>query len=227
VDLREDTPERSGALERPGLLILKHIDFAPGYLQDALAVALTARTTRRSLSGRPRPALCRVVFTLHQTPSQLEQLGRMTSSLTSYLVCLPALALPSLRAHANDIEEYVDHYFPAGKEGPPCRRTSTRELAVFLQRQDWRENITELKAFLRTLVQKSYEQAWQLYERRELERVIMLIEEEREFSLSTSLSTIERSLINRALKQMRGHHLRTARLLGLHSSTLRHHVRNR
>jgi two-component system nitrogen regulation response regulator NtrX len=224
TDYCEDTPERRGALERPGILILKHIDFAPRYLQDALAIALTSGTTRRSLSGCPRPARSRIVFTLHHAPDRLEKIGRLTPSLSSCLDCLPALAIPSLRARADDIGEYMDRYLPAGTEGSPSGQTSTRELAIFLRRRDWRENITELKAFLRTLVPKSYEEAWQACERKELERAIMLIQEEREFSLPRSLSTIERSLIRRALKQMCGHQVRTARLLGLPSSTLGHRI---
>ena len=52
-------------------------------------------------------------------------------------------------------------------------------------------------------------------ERRHLDRIIMMVEEGKEFSLRRVLGMIEISLVQRALRKAGGSRARAARLLGL------------
>jgi DNA-binding NtrC family response regulator len=221
ADLDEDTPERVGALERPGNLILKHFDRTPEYLQNALAESLNTNTTKRSLRGDPRPAACRLFFTLHHTPEDLDIDGRITRPLYHVAACLPGVHLPPLRSRPEEVGEFLEQYLPDGRTVRIDAAAYRQRIREFLLCQDWQENITELKAYLRTLVPRSFEEAWEALEHREVERVIMLIEEERELSLPESMAKIQQNLFRRALSQMGGHTSRASRLLGIHPYTLR------
>jgi DNA-binding NtrC family response regulator len=74
------------------------------------------------------------------------------------------------------------------------------------------------------LVPLSAEEAFQEYEKRELEKVLMMVQEGREFSLPESLAFIGRGIIHRALRQAGGNRTRAARLLGLSDRSIRRHL---
>jgi DNA-binding NtrC family response regulator len=94
-------------------------------------------------------------------------------------------------------------------------------LEGLLLRHQWKENVTELKAYLKCLLPTTFLQALDEQEKIELMKMMLMIEEGNEFSLRQSLSVIEEGIIQRALKTNAGHQTKAAQLLGISDRALR------
>jgi DNA-binding NtrC family response regulator len=78
-------------------------------------------------------------------------------------------------------------------------------LTAFLIKHKWPENVTELKAYLRSLIVPNYEGPLQEREKIEVTKMVMMVEEGKEFSLWQSLAVIEQEIIHRMLDKYEGH----------------------
>jgi transcriptional regulator with PAS, ATPase and Fis domain len=95
------------------------------------------------------------------------------------------------------------------------------DLRALLQKQRWDGNVSELQAYMRTLMPLSFQQALVNKETIALSRLLLSIEEGNDVSLYESLSQIQRSLIDRALRRFNGDKTKTAMMLGLSDRTVR------
>ena len=211
---------RRGVLEGPSTVVVKHIDYAAAFVQDAFARALTDGCITRLGAARPVPVLARAILTLARRPVLLYKEGRMTRSLLEVLGRCPVLFVPPLRQRGREVPLLLrDLLSELGR--PPMRGASMRLLAEVLKAEEWRDNITELKAFLRSIHLDSPVDVVRERERREIERMVMMVDEGKEFSLRRALGTIELSLVRRALGRAGGSRARAARLLGLSDRSIR------
>jgi transcriptional regulator with GAF, ATPase, and Fis domain len=83
-----------------------------------------------------------------------------------------------------------------------------------------------LRAFLSLLSAVSPEGAAFEHERKELEKIILMVEERREFSLHDSVDLITGYIINRTLRGSDGCQDDAARMLGMSERSLRRQIRN-
>jgi DNA-binding NtrC family response regulator len=208
----ELTTTRRSVLEYPTTVLIKHIDCANPYLQDRLADALTTMEIRRPGRNDRRPVTSRVVFALRRNPSVLHRSGRITPSLHSILRTCRRVQIPPLRRRTEDIPRLTEYYLPEATDP---------SLVDALRQHQWRGNVLELKAFLRSIVVRSHEEALREFEKQQLEKMIMLLEEGGTFSLQRSLGLIADGILERALSKTGGNYTKAARLLGLTESTVR------
>jgi DNA-binding NtrC family response regulator len=206
------TTTRRSVLEHPTTVLIKHIDHTNAYLQDELAKCLTTMKIRRSGRREYHNITSRVVFALNNSPSALYRAGRITPSLYFILQMSKRIYIPPLRRRAEDIPKLAEHFLP----------DDTNPLLLdALKQHQWRENVLELKVFLRSIKVPSYDEALRDSEKQELAKMMMLLEEGRPFSIQRSLTTIGNRMMERALSKSGGDHTQAARLLGLTESTLR------
>jgi DNA-binding protein Fis len=90
-----------------------------------------------------------------------------------------------------------------------------------LRAREWSDNVAGLRAYLWSLVVKSHAEVERSREREELQKILKLVAEGREFSLKESLAHIEEAIVERALARSRGNQAKAARLLGLTDRTIR------
>jgi DNA-binding NtrC family response regulator len=136
-------------------------------------------------------------------------------SLSTLLANYPTIQIPSLSQRERDIPVL------AGALLADCIEEA---LGRELMERDWSDNVAGLKAYLWNLVVASHAEAERSREREELQKVLTLVEEGREFSLKGSLARIEEAVIERALARSHGNQAKAARLLGLTDRTIRRHM---
>jgi DNA-binding NtrC family response regulator len=120
-----------------------------------------------------------------------------------------------LHSLANEHIEHVRGLTSAGTINP--------DFAAFLKRQKWTENVTELKAYLRSLIIPGYRGAFQEREKIEVMKMVLMVEEGNEFSLRRSIAVIENGIIDRALRKYEGRKTKAARIIGITERSVRRH----
>lgn len=214
----EVASQRKGALETETTVLLKNVQRAAGYVQALLAENLSLGIVRRSPKGKPHRVCCRPLLTctagaLTEDPAAIE------TTLRDYLKTLTRISLPSLAERPGDIPLLVEH-FRAECSGLPRFRAAAPHIdSDLLKRQAWPENVTSLKAFVRASLLDPREEAQK--EILELEKMLMCIEESKQFSLSRSIHEIENLIVERVLRRMNLHKHNAARLLGITEANVR------
>jgi DNA-binding NtrC family response regulator len=94
-------------------------------------------------------------------------------------------------------------------------------LAEQLIAHPWEGNVLQLKAFIHSLITPSYGDALRQLEKIEVSKMLLMLEEGREFSLRQSMSAIEQAVIQRALNRYEGHQHKAALALGLTDRSIR------
>jgi DNA-binding NtrC family response regulator len=231
----ELTTTRRSSLENSTTLVLKHLDKANTFLQERLAESLNTLRVARLGSNGKYPVSARIIFTFRQSISTLLAEQQIHPGLAKILSGRKRILIPPLRKRKSDIPvlaEYFLHRFfdrlhslVNGQiehvKGLTNEGTIDPVLAGFLKRQKWPENITELKAYLRSLIISDYEDALREREKIEVTKMVMMVEEGKEFSLWQSLAVIEQEIIHRALDKYEGHRTKAAHILGITGSSVR------
>ena len=231
----EITTTRRSCLELPSTVILKHIDHAIPFLQERLAEALKTKRVTRLGSDTWNLVLASPIFTLRQSLLSLYRKGKIIEPLYLQLSLYQQFSVPPLRKRKEDIPLLVEHFLNqffdgwnlTGLDRAESARSIKRGgkiepgLLRLLKRQRWEQNIMQLKAYVRSLLLLTNRNSIQEREKIELMKMIMLIEEEGEFSLRQSLSVIEQGIIQRALSKQAGHQTKSAQLLGISDRAFR------
>lgn len=212
----ELTSSRRGILELETTVVIKHIDHAPAYVQEALAEALVHGRTRRFGASDTRPVCSRIIMTLRRDAGSLSEERRMIPCLSEQLAKFEAVKVPSLKHRPEDALALAREYLR--EKGDDMDR---RHLEQRLADPGWEENMSDLKAYLRIMAITSHKEAKRRYEFVQLEKMLMMLEEGKEFSLKTYLYLLENAMIERALNHTNGHQARAARLLGLTDRSIR------
>jgi DNA-binding NtrC family response regulator len=228
----EITTTRRSYLELPITLLLKHVDFASLYLQEKLAEALKTRRFIRIGSDSVRYVLSRPIFLLGSAPRRLLSHGKLAESLFALMHTYQRVFIPPLRDRQTDITLLAQHLLRRLAEWDRIVQTNLghmvnsrgelkSDLRALLQKQRWDGNVSELQAYMRTLMPLSFQQALVNKETIALSRLLLSIEEGNDASLHESLSHIQRSLIARALRRFDGDKTKTAMMLGISDRTVR------
>lgn len=231
----ELTTTLRSSLELPTTLVLKHVDCANFFLQRTLAESLQSRRVSRLGSNKKFPVFARIIFTLRTPIRILLKTNRILPALAELLAGHKTIRIPPLRRRKEDIpilaERFLHRFYDnlhsivngniEHVQGLTNTGTLDPKLAEFLAKRKWPENVTELKAYIRSLIIPGYEGAIQEREKIEVMKMITMLEDGREFSLRHSINVIEHGIIQRALKRFDGQQVRAAQLLGLTERTIR------
>lgn len=229
---------RRSLLEIPSTTVLKHPDFASPYLQEKLAEAISTKKLLRPGAKSLQIVLCRSIITLRSPLSELHRRGRLVPALYGCLRKFEQISIPPLRDRKEDIPLLVTHFFrsqnrprPLSESDASGNRALTSKgrlepaLKRFLLSKSWPENVFGLKAYLGSLIVRTYKELFEEGDTVELTKVKQLIDEGRESSLQNSMALIEQYLIDLALKKCDGNKTKTAALLGLSERSVRRNGR--
>lgn len=225
---------RRSLLEIPSTLVIKHVDRAIPYFQDQLAAAIASKKLLRPGAQSLQVVLCRPIFTLLSPPALLFRNGKITKSLYACLRPFERIDIPPLRDREEDIAVIASHFLRSELRRPAGNHATTQivlgltgrgnlhpGLRDILSRNPWPENVRGLKAYLGTLLVRDYHQSFRELDTIELTKAKQCIEERREFSLQQSMESIERYLVDLALRNCAGNKTKAAALLGLSERSVR------
>ncbi len=231
----ELTTTRRSVLEIPTTVVLKHVDRASPFIQQTLAGILSSREILRPGAQESHRLSARIVFTLrHTLPSlfrgRLPRGGRIPGegraldpSLYEILKSSRHFNIPPLRKRPSDIPLLAEHFLRhiPHSRGLTRRGSLDSSLKRILLKQRWLGNVTELRAYLNSLAVQPFKDAVEESEKIEIARILQMLDQGSEFSLSDSLAAIETSIIHRALDRCDGNQHRAALLLGLTDRSIR------
>lgn len=229
----ELTTSRKGIMEIPTTVILKHVQFANGFVQSKLAEALNSMNVCRWSGSEYYNIKCRIIFTFRTALSTLVKKGKLPAILFDVLKTAKKILIPPLREREEDIPLIAEYYFKKfQRELFPCSQlkgifiensdvTLSETFINLLKQHSWTENIRDMKAFLRGLFVLPYEEELCQQEKLELMKMITRLEEGNEFSLPESIMNIERGFIERTIEKYHGKMARTAQMLGLTEGAIR------
>jgi Nif-specific regulatory protein len=219
--------ELQGCVEFNTTCLLRNIERALPHVQQSLVQALVQKEYRRTPDGPLRSVRSRIIFTVSEADFRLYGSSRLIPPFRNYLRRLPKFIIPPLRERVQDIPLIAAHYRKHGLRIPHPALSSDDSLLApaFLKSYPWHCNVTELKACLRAAVPYSHTDLLQWKERLEFETMMMLLDEEGDFSLRRSTALIEYHILQRVLARFRNNQDSAARTLGLSPSTLRRRYR--
>jgi DNA-binding NtrC family response regulator len=204
---------RRSVLELPTTVVLKHIVYASKFLQEQLVNAILSRTVVRLGTEDERPVRCRFIFVFNSHPHQLFKSGSIIPGLSKMLSKFQFIELPPLKKRKEDIPELAQHFFTQFQI--QRYKKIDRKFIELLMKHKWGMNILELKAFVNSLDIPPAEIAIQQMDRIEQAKMNLMINEGKEFSLKESISTIERTVICKALSKYGNSQSKAAQALGM------------
>jgi two-component system, NtrC family, response regulator AtoC len=213
---------REGFVEAPTTCLLRNIEHALPHIQQRLVDALSQREFRRTPSGRVRNVQSRIIFTTSEADFRRPYVSRLIVPLRDLLRRLPKFIIPPLRERVQDIPLLAAHYRKCslGLPNPALPPDDLLLSPDFLRIYPWRENITELKACLRTSLSHSHGDILCQKERLEFEKLMVLLDEGEDFPLRHSTGIIESQIIQHVIAACGAHQRQAARTLGLSTTTL-------
>jgi DNA-binding NtrC family response regulator len=197
-------------LERPGIALVKHLDFAPHYLQDELVEALRSGIIPRDTKVKPPLVKSRTIFTFRRHWRELAAAKRLTHRCSEFLKHYETLSLPPLRERLHDLPLLANHF----ARQVELKQFTSRDLNV-LREYPWPDNVRELKAFVRGLVIHPLHQELSFREKLELARIVAMIDDGEECSLDQFLDRVRYLLVDRASQRWSGCRATAARMLGI------------
>jgi DNA-binding NtrC family response regulator len=142
------------------------------------------------------------------------------------------IKIPPLRERQEDIPDLVEYFVnQVGRDlGIEGMIIDSNAIGVLL-RQEWKENVQELKRLVeRSIVLSREKEVFRLpaglvNEQAELSRIISRIDEGAEFALDNSMEIIEKGILMRTLEKFEFNQSRAARFLKMTEDTLRYRMK--
>jgi two-component system, NtrC family, response regulator AtoC len=213
-----------------GTLFLDEIGELPVALQVKLLRALQESEIRPVGGTTPLEVDVRIVAATSRDLDEDVQTGRFRADLF-YRVNVVRVALPPLRERREDIPDLVRHFLDVynGRLGLRIARVSAAAMRTLME-YDWPGNIRELENAVEramVLADGNVVDTPQLPARvREpLEARVRPAAAENDLSVKRRTETLERSLIERALKETGGNRTRAAKLLDLSHRALLYKIK--
>jgi len=207
--------QRKGAFEQAqgGTLFLDEIGELPIDLQPKLLRVLETGKFRRVGGNQEYTTDLRVVCATHRDISRLVSEGKFREDLFFRLYVFP-LFLPPLRERREDILKLAEYFLK--DMSPSSKKSRLHPDAVrFLERQEWKGNIRELK--------NSIQRAVVLSKNGEIgvdELTLPKFPASADSPNTSNLEQLERELIEREIRSNGGNRIAVAKALGIAKSTL-------
>ncbi|HEU4994009.1 MAG TPA: sigma-54 dependent transcriptional regulator [Gemmatimonadaceae bacterium] len=223
--------ERSGLFEEAdgGSLFLDEIGELPVALQVKLLRALQEGEVRRVGDNTPRAVDVRVITATSRDLEAEVRAGRFRADLF-YRVNVVRVQLPPLRDRREDIPDLVRHFVSVFNKRLSLRIAGVTPAAMkLLMEYAWPGNVRELENVVeRSMVLADGPQVGPEHlpdSVRSRNAVPASNEEELDLSVKRRTETLERNLIQRALRQTSGNRTRAARLLDLSHRALLYKIK--
>ncbi len=218
-------------LANGGTVLIEEIEEASFRNQMKILTFMNERIARRLGAGRAEQVDIRLIVTVKEDPKELLEKRKLMDELYTKLAEFERIVIPPLRERPEDIPLLVKHF-----AGELCRELGMGELVIdinaidVLVRQNWRENIRELKAVVDKSVLFSNSGRFMLPpelvdEKTEVVKMINNIATGQDFILYKSLDAIEKGIIERALQKFGHNQSRAATFLGMTEQTLRYKLK--
>lgn len=220
---------RKSALEYPTTVILKHIDHSSHYIQGQLATSLLTGSITRPGLNESFPISARIIFTFHEPIQILLKKNQISTRLAEMIQTFTSISIPTLQKRKVDIPLLAEYYFKKFRCQYPqsiirCYDSDSKidpEFAQLIMSHDWKENIRDLIAYLRSIIILPYTEELNQPEKLEVMKMLTMVEGGNEVSLPDSLSKIERGIIKRTIKTYHGRMTKAAQKLGLTEGAIR------
>jgi DNA-binding NtrC family response regulator len=189
------------------------------------------RQTKRIGGDANEHVSIRLILTMKADPALLVEKRKLLADLKERIVKFERIEVPPLRQHPEDIPQLVKHF-----SAEICKQLAIPDLVVdinaidILVKQNWRENLRELKAVVDKCVLFSNEGRFMLPpelvdEKTEVVKMINNIMAGQEFVLDRSLDMIEKGIIERALDRFGFNQTKAAQFLGMTEQTFRYKLK--
>ncbi len=214
-----------------GTVLIEEIEEASFRNQMKILNFIDERKTRRIGGDANERVSIRLILTMKEDPSILLEKRKLLEDFKERLTEFERMDIAPLRQHPEDIPHLVKHF-----AAEICKDLGIGELVVdinaidVLVRQQWRENIRELKAVVDKCVLFSNEGRFMLPpelvdEKTEVVKMINNIVAGQEFILDKSLDVIEKGIIERALERFGFNQSKAALFLGMTEQTFRYKLK--
>lgn len=173
----------------------------------------------------------RVIITVKDEPDKLYREQKISKELFPLLASFEHIVISPLRERAEDIPHLVRYFLEqACSEMGNVEKVIDVNTLDFLTKQQWKENVRELKSVIDNAVLTTEGNALVLpdallNEYVHLEGIINNIKSKRVFSLDNALENLEKLLLQRALSYFGFHQSKAAATLGITEPTLRYKMR--
>jgi two-component system, NtrC family, nitrogen regulation response regulator NtrX len=174
----------------------------------------------------------RFIFLLQNAMAVAVKNGQMLPALADEAKRWETLKIPPLRERQQDIPELVEHFVTQISKDLGIEGMIIDSNAIgILVRQEWKENVLELKRLVeRSIVLSNEKDVFRLpaglvNEQAELSRIISRIDEGAEFALDNSMEIIEKGILLRTLEKFEFNQSRSARFLKMTEDTLRYRMK--
>jgi len=214
-----------------GTVVIEEIEEASFRNQMKILNFIDERKTRRIGGDANERVSIRLILTVKEDPSILLEKRKLLEDFQERLADFERVDIAPLRQHPEDIPYLVKHF-----AAEICKDLGIGELAVdinaidVLVRQQWKENIRELKAVVDKCVLFSSEGRFMLPpelvdEKTEVVKMINNIVAGQDFILDKSLDVIEKGIIERALERFGFNQSKAALFLGMTEQTFRYKLK--
>ena len=214
-----------------GTVVIEEIEEASFRNQMKILNFINERKTRRIGGEVNEPVDIRLILTMKADPSSLAEKRKLLEDLYARVAEFDKVEVPPLRQRPEDIPLLVKHF-----ANEICKELGVGDLVIdinaidVLVRQQWRENIRELKAVVDKCVLFSNDGRFMLPpelvdEKTEVVKMINNIVAGQEFVLDKSLDVIEKGIIERALDRFGFNQSKAAGFLGMTEQTFRYKLK--
>lgn len=214
-----------------GTVVIEEIEEASFRNQMKILNFINERKTRRIGGETNEPVDIRLVLTMKEDPAALAEKRKLLEELYARVLEFDKIEVPPLRQRPEDIPLLVKHF-----AHEICKELGVGDLVIdinaidVLVRQQWRENIRELKAVVDKCVLFSTDGRFMLPpelvdEKTEVVKMINNIMAGQEFVLDRSLDVIEKGIIERALDRFGFNQSKAAGFLGMTEQTFRYKLK--
>jgi two-component system response regulator PilR (NtrC family) len=214
-----------------GTVVIEEVEEASFRNQMKILNFIDERKTRRIGGDANERVSIRLILTMKEDPSILLEKRKLLEDFKDRLPEFERMDIAPLRQHPEDIPYLVKHF-----AAEICKELGIGELVVdvnaidVLVRQQWKENIRELKAVVDKCVLFSNEGRFMLPpelvdEKTEVVKMINNIVAGQEFVLDKSLDVIEKGIIERALERFGFNQSKAAQFLGMTEQTFRYKLK--
>ncbi len=214
-----------------GTVVIEEIEEASFRNQMKILNFINERKTRRIGGEVNEPVDIRLILTMKADPTSLAEKRKLLEDLYVGVAEFDKVEVPPLRQRPEDIPLLVKHF-----ANEICKELGVGDLVIdinaidVLVRQQWRENIRELKAVVDKCVLFSNDGRFMLPpelvdEKTEVVKMINNIMAGQEFVLDKSLDAIEKGIIERALDRFGFNQSKAAGFLGMTEQTFRYKLK--